>query len=554
MTGSANPKNGPRSVSREFVSKVHRAWGESPFYQSRLNGPAPDRLYVIPSDPYTADVEFANSFLAGRMALAGETLDCDGEISSAWQRIEPASPMWKFMHEFAWARHLAALGDDAQRPARAILASWLDLHEKWSPVAWTPTLTGERLLNICAHGPLFLRGGDALWRSRVLTSLARQTRHLANSAHRADSGLEKLMAATALAITGYCLPGCEAEGERGLELVRRETRLQILPDGGHESRNPAAQLAISIRIQSIFNTLEQRNIPAPGFLRNIELRTSAMARFFRVADGRIAVFHGGNEGDAKAVIAAQTGASEEVTPTGYAKYSGYQKLTGGRSLVIFDVAPTQGGVSGFNSVGSFHFSDGRSRMITNCGNGGHLGRKWQRATRAAAAHSTLSFGEGGAHKVVFSKTSHQRGEETNGQLVEFTAFADPENPIGFEYSRRLFLSSGGTDLRGEDRLVRIPSDLRDDACWRFHFHPGIRASLARDRKSVLLALPSREGWRFRASGADISIEKSIYFQESGLPIATEQIVMTPNRGAFREDVDGTSHLSVKWAFKRQASV
>ena len=32
--------------------------GESPFYQSRLRGPAPDRLYYQPDDPRTPDKDF----------------------------------------------------------------------------------------------------------------------------------------------------------------------------------------------------------------------------------------------------------------------------------------------------------------------------------------------------------------------------------------------------------------------------------------------------------------------------------------------------------------
>ena len=69
-----------RSVVQDVVSKVQRAWGESPFYQAQLKGPAPDRLIFLPVDPRTPDRALGEAVLKGRLTIGANTIDCEGEL------------------------------------------------------------------------------------------------------------------------------------------------------------------------------------------------------------------------------------------------------------------------------------------------------------------------------------------------------------------------------------------------------------------------------------------------------------------------------------------
>ncbi len=535
------------NTNRDVLSRVKRAWGESPFYQAQLKGPAPDRLLFQPDDPYTPDKAIAQALTRGRIALGDESIDCEGELEKLWDLPVRDGALFAYLQEFSWLRHFSALGEEGKAPARAMMRAWLDRYEGWSAESWEPYYVSERLIQLCAHHPLILSGTDAMWRSRVLSCMARQTRHLARSAHRAATGFDRLMTALGLGVAGYSLPGCEGPAERGLEMARRELRLQLRPDGGHVSRNPSRQLKLALRLQSLIKAIESRGFQPPGYLRHQVQRASAMAAFFRCPDGRLAVFNGGYEDDSKALIAVQTNSGADLGPADFARHSGYHKITAARALLIVDTADDSAG--SFKGAGALHFSSGRSRIIVNCGNGAHRGGEWRKALERRDAHSALSFLDGGAAPE-FGAAAHRRGEEASGHLLEFERRIATLNPEGASYLRRLFLNSAGSDLRGEEMLAGCAPGEIDRALWRFHLHPGVRASLARDKKSVILLLPNKEGWRFKSNCPELLLEKSVYCGAGGAPGACEQIVI----GASAFDRRYDTAVNVKWALQRLDAV
>ncbi|MHA7871636.1 MAG: heparinase II/III family protein [Hyphococcus sp.] len=543
MAGAYKRSDGaPSERASGLLARVQRAWGESPFYQAQLKGPAPDRLLVKPDDPFTPDKDLARSFLTGRLAFGDETIDCEGEIERFWDLAAPNGQLFSFLQEFSWLRHVAALGDEGRHITQELTGAWLHRYEKWAAEAWAPCYVAERLVHMCAHHQLVLSQRDALWRSRVLTSMARQIRHLARTAHRAETGFDRLMASLALSIVGFTLPGCEGPAERGLEMARRELRLQMRPDGGHVSRNPSRQLKLSVRLQTALKAIEARGFQAPGFLRHAAARAGAMAMFFRCGDGRLAVFNGGYEDDGAALTSLHNDLDPEAGPSDFARHSGYHKLTAGRALVILDAASETPGAP-FHSAGSLHFSSGRSRIVVNCGNGGHRAPEWRKALAQRAAHSALSF-EGQTPD--FGHIAHRRAEEPKGQLLEFERTLSTVAAPQATYLRRLFLPAGGAGLKGEEVLEGVPTEVAAAAVWRFHLHPSVRASIARDRRSVILLLPNKEGWRFKSNCLELMLEKTIYCGRGGAPETAEQIVLRPGEWAASK--------TVKWAFQRLDAV
>src|SRR5438045_9409441 len=70
-----------------------------------------------------------------------------------------------------------------------------------------------------------------------------------------------------------------------------ELERQILPDGGHISRNPGALIELLLDLLPLKQAFSARNVPPPTGLLNAIERMMPMLRFFRHGDGTFALFN-----------------------------------------------------------------------------------------------------------------------------------------------------------------------------------------------------------------------------------------------------------------------
>ena len=223
---------------------------------------------------------------------------------------------------------------------------------------------------------------------------------------------------------------------------------------------------------------------------------------------------------------------------------------------------------------AFELAAGGHRIIVNCGWADQQPDSWREAVRATAAHSTLTLEEtssarlippGWPRKLLGPRFEDQpgmvvarRNEEDIGTWIEASHDGYHES-FGLHHRRRLFLAADGGDLRGEDGLFRPvddgpPEDVdqRYRYAIRFHLHPGVKASLARDGMSALLVLGNGDGWRFRTDGGPIRIERSVYLAAGGGPKRTSQIVVQGEAEPFGAGERPPNR--VRWAFQRLGRV
>ncbi|MEL7486959.1 MAG: hypothetical protein AAGJ87_07075, partial [Pseudomonadota bacterium] len=109
---------------RTVVTRLKKAWGESPFYQLQLRGPAPDRFYLSPKDPRAPSADIGEMLLRGRLTVGAHSLDGEGDLASLWDIAIEAPAANAYLQEHAWLRHLTALGDEGCAAAKSIVAAW----------------------------------------------------------------------------------------------------------------------------------------------------------------------------------------------------------------------------------------------------------------------------------------------------------------------------------------------------------------------------------------------------------------------------------------------
>ena len=534
-----------RQAMKPVLVVLRRSWP----YRRLLKGKMPDRIVFQPFDAASRRLEDADALLKGRFRFAGEVLDV--KEGSVFDTAPPSRAWAEGLHGFAWLAALSAAGGEAPRVlATNLIAQWLKRHARYSEPAWAPEVTAQRLINLFAHGRFVLANSDVLWRSKLYVSLREQSRLLARTAPEAPDGLPRLEAAAAHALSGACLNDSPKRLASGLEQLEREIARQLLPDGGHASRSPETLFHAYRHLVMVMDALAAIDQPVPAALRSAHDRMAPMLRFFRLGDGRLALFNGGGEGDAKMIEALLARDEVRGQPFGFAPHSGYHRLAAGRSLVVMDCGkPPAGAFSTEAHAGclSFEISAGPQRLIVNCG--ASRQPKWETALRATAAHSTVTLADTSTAKVLqpglarsllgprlldgVTTTQTARRETSNGWVVE-ASHDGYLAPFGILHQRRLTLSPNGTALTGGDWLTPRASGKRPRGgipfAARFHVHPDVRISPSQGG-GVLLKLPSGEGWRFQVAGGALSIEESVYLG-GDTARRTEQLVIG---GAVKDD-------------------
>jgi uncharacterized heparinase superfamily protein len=503
------------------------------------------------------NAEIGREIYHGTFSFAGIATSCRGAI------IFDASvddPHWlEELHGFAWLAHIEATGLELGRVhARALIWDWLDSNRGRHRSARVLPVACRRLISWIVAAPFLFQGAGDGFIAAFCSSLSRHIRDLQLRASLSRSPATRLDCAMALAFAAVSLKGMESARSTALHLLADRLDDQILADGGHVSRNPTALASLLLDLVPLRTTCGEARIEMPNKLHATIDRMIPMLRFLMHGDDGLAIFQGASD-PLNTKCAAILGAGPVCAgPLLKAASSGFARISHGVSTVICDIGiPPRKSVNprSFLAPLALEFSDSTCRIVVNCGTP-VLQHHLATAAGLAEAHSTLTLatesGEPPASLPFLQKLGllqkskvTVRAQTDSGQLGSIIeAWHDAYRAqFGYGISRRLFLSSTGTDLRGEDRYLPQhgigPTSTR--FAIRFHLHPAVEATQCNDG-SIVLLLPSKARWKFSARGAHTDLQNSICLWGSSGPRKTMQILLTGSPDA----------LPVNWAFKRSA--
>lgn len=529
-------------MTSSFAGFLYRS---SP-YRMILRGVWPhEPALVFPSlaadDPAQAEAVIGGAFiLAGRRFPFG---------SMPWSALPPGLRLAERMHAFGWLVDLRAHGSDAARArARALTQGWLSAHRRWTAPAWEPWVLARRLVNWLAAWDFVIQGSEPGFRQSFFESAATQARHLLRVAgeRRGETAALTIAVGRIAASLGLAV----GDLGRAIDALLRELERQILPDGGHVSRNPATSLAVLRDLIDVRAALTQLGkSPPPAMLSCIE-RLAPIVRGFRHGDGGLALFQGAKEMPRGLIDTILVAANvKERAPVGMPD-SRYTRLAAGRTLVIADVGAPPPGPDSHAGLLAFEMSDGRDRLIVNCGAFAGDDHRWRQALRSTAAHSTLAVDDinaaevspGGWRRARRPAVTAER-REAEGAIWLESSHDGYRRRFGLIHHRRLYLDATGCDLRGEDWLEGQGQGAARHFRVRFHLHPSVAPRLGGDGRSVHLETPGGQ-WRFLAVGGAVHLEESAYLGRSDKPEAAHQIVVA---GTLADQPQ------IRWAIRRQGA-
>jgi uncharacterized heparinase superfamily protein len=510
----------------------------------RFAGGTPDRLVVAPIDLRIADPHIAEEIYSGRFAMGGSMIDTSG--GSPFQ-IEVANQSFsRSLHGFGWLRHMRAADHDlAFANARALVDDWIVVEgRELGGLAYEPDVLATRLIAWFSHSPIVLRGADHGFYRRFLKSIALQTRYLKHVAGAMPADATRFKARIALAMASLCLPSSAGQVRAASRHLDSEIDAQILPDGGHVSRNPMVLielLTILLPLKQTYINLGQK--PPRNLAAGMDRMFSAL-RFFRHSSGELVLFNGSSAVSADRLLGVLR--YDETSGIAFREmpHSHYQRLSAGNTVVVADTgAPPKGGLSSQAHAGclSFELSSGANCFIVNAGAPVVSHTSYADFARMTAAHSTVTLGD--RSSLTFSHSAFLGPIVTGGvRKVSVESLDEDGKHQGFSAShdgyaaslkllhrRKIRLLTSGHELQGRDEILRPDEtapgpDNQTSAVARFHIHPTISVSMDEDGV-VHLTAGDGETWAFVARDLTPKIEEDVHFADLAGARTSKQITL-----------------------------
>src|SRR6188768_1664308 len=486
-------------AARRALRTAWARFNAHPSVRWRFTPTMSDRLLIAPQDLRTADPTRASEIYSGRFAFAGKVVICDGRSPF---EIEPPSEEWsEQLLGFGWLRHLRAADSSITRAnARALVGEWIALQGAFDTLeGWRPDIVARRIISWLCQAPLVLHDADMKFYRRFLRNLTRQVRYLHRTVNATRDGLPRIQAVVALTYAALCMQG-QARLLKGVtRKLSDELGRQVLPDGGHASRNPGALIELLLDLLPLRQAFAARNVPPPPALNNSIDRMMPMLRFFRHGDGNFALFNGMGPTRTELVSTVLAYDDARGNPVANAPHSGYQRAQCGDALLIVDAgSPPPLAMSAEAHAGclSFELSARNHRIVVNCGLPAVSRSTWRHVARATAAHSTVTFNDTSSCRFMTSESLKSllgvpilsgpadvqvaRQERDGGVMLRLSHDGYLDR-FGVVHHRSFRLSADGKRLDGEDVFVpahgeSLPAKRGDGFAVRFHLHPTVKAN------------------------------------------------------------------------------
>lgn len=548
-----------RGVGARTAGKVWRL----PILRWRYGLPIADQFTIIPSDLRVVDPSFVAEVAQGQFSFAGRVAALDKGSSSPFTLRAPSAQWARELHGFGWLRHLGSVeSDEAREIAHYLATAWIREAKSKRGIAWEPAVLGRRISSWIANAPLLLEDAPQPVYDVITDSLGEQLVELSGRWRESRLSIGRLQALIALVQAMLCISGHDGELESAKAMLGEELRDQILPDGGHTSRNAGVLVELMLDCLPLRQCFIARNLPPPPELTAAISSMMSMLNLMRLGDGNLARFNGVGEtpaGELATVLAYDLSADVErgVDPAPMlARHSNYARLTAGQTVMVIDAGPPPPwDVAGQAHAGclSFEMSNGRSPIFVNGGAPLPAFDNSVVAARATASHNTLCINGLSSSKMIESKALAQMAggppirypktvtasvSEENGRVVFNGSHDGYQRKFEIVHSRQIVIEADGLHISGSDRLGPDKKILRlaKDAPFAIHFHVhhtvGCELAdgddLGRAAQSAILTLPNGELWRFSSVHLPLSIEPSIDYCGSLGPVSRLQIVL---RGA-----------------------
>jgi uncharacterized heparinase superfamily protein len=469
-------------------------------------------------------------------------------------QIMTDGPVWRpsdnDLDDFGWLRDLRAFGgSQARSRARRLIKNWLHQNDRWVMKSWQPDVMAKRLVNLVFCYDWYGSSADEIFQRQVVETVRLQARCLAIDWKRLRDCDAQVEALCGLIIAEAALGSNANDLDNLMEFLVQLVNDMLHEDGGHKSRMPNNHINVMRNLIEIRNTEPSKQFAQLAWLDKTIAKMGAICRMWRHADGQFARFNGAGILSLEVIEETLSRAGQKGKLIQQAPHTGFMRFSSGRSTVIMDVGqPVKTArIAAYGTLG-FEFAVGQNLLVINPGQNAN-DSNLQRLLCSTKAHSTVSIDGQNSSDFEANRLAKVYDAElgrAKGGLLAVASHNGYDASHGIIHHRKLYLSTGGGNLRGSDHLEYsgAPGEIARMAVVRFHLHPRVTAAMLSDQRVLIKIRGNRVGWVFRAN-ATVSLDTSLYFDIEGR-MNCQQIVVN----ASLADIRSIGMVEVKWAFQR----
>ena len=176
----------------------------------------------------------------------------------------------------------------------------------------------------------FYNTADEIFQKNFTKLLNKQSIHLLKTFKKKDYGDKKIFIAKAIILASLSFKNLSGKLQLGINLLSKIIESDILEDGMHYLRSPSKQFIFLQSLVDIKNFLGLSKIVIPKFLNENIYKMSSVLKFFKIANGELAIFNSYKFIDPDEINEVIKRSNSKIKIPESLKFSGFQRISDNR--------------------------------------------------------------------------------------------------------------------------------------------------------------------------------------------------------------------------------
>ncbi len=474
----------------------------------------------------------------------------DFKLETVWNsQIKPKD--FEKLNNFFWFFSLDL--KSSKKSVQEVILNWINKNNKFKRESWKFNITAKRIISWLSYHQLSYDESDKEYRSMFDHMIQKQTNHLLYEIKNSKDLENKIIACSAIILTGLCYKIKKNYLDIGLNFLKKITNSSIDNQGFTNSRN-IKQLIFFLKYFIIIREwFKESQIEVPEYIEENIYYFGQSYAFLRQNINADLLFNGNNKSNTQDF-------DHYLRRLGY-KFKNENKDCGGyivlknkKICLAMDAGSSpnpkytqdyQSGALSFEII-----SNGR-KLITNCGYYKKNNQNLNELSKSSAAHSTLIINDNSSCK--FTKKKDKLILKTGLKITQKSSICEKNywkvNAAHDGYFKK-FKSIHERSIEffpeqmkfvGNDKIIRKKNNYNFKFDIRFHLEPNIKLMKTQDNKSILIELDD-EGWKFTCDNYEINIDNGLYFGNKNSYIENQNI--------FVSGILNNNEEKIKWEIKK----